>query len=153
AANSVQRGQAPIWTVLDPPGFEETLRNKHVRRSEPLLRLGNRNGVWEIELKIPQKHIGQGLQAFNSNSPEPALDVDLVIASAPTRTFKGKLARKDIAYLATPDKDEHNESEPVVLSYVTVSGTGIAPEDTIPEEMLLSGVEVRTRIRCGSHAL
>jgi hypothetical protein len=153
AANTVLRGQNPQWTVLDPPGFEEALRNKHVRRSEPLLRLGNRNGTWEIQLKIPQKHIGQVLQAFPPNNPNAELEVDLLVASDPNHTYKGRLARKDVAYDATPDKDEHNESEPVVVSYVRVSGEGIPPGDAIPENLLLSGVEVRTRIRCGNHAM
>jgi hypothetical protein len=148
------RGGRPEWTILDSPGFQEALRNRHVKRTDALLHLGNRTGIWEIQLKIPQKHVGQALQAFGPNpSPNAELDVDLVLRSMPTQTFRGKLAHKDIATEATPDRDAHNESEPVVVAYVRVSGQDIPPDMQLPREQLLSGVEVVTRIRCGTHPM
>src|SRR4029077_20879277 len=39
--------------------FREALRGRSVRPSDPLLRIGDHQGTWEIQLKIPQKHIGQ----------------------------------------------------------------------------------------------
>src|SRR5205807_8088971 len=66
-AGRMTGGARPEWTVLDPPGFQEALKNRHVTRKDPLLHLGNRNGVWEIQLKIPQKHVGQVLEAFGPN--------------------------------------------------------------------------------------
>ena len=60
----------------------------------PLLRIGRADlnnpkiEDWEIELKIPQKYIGQVLEAFQrlgKNGGE--LEVDLLLVSAPTRIF------------------------------------------------------------------
>src|SRR5262249_60765076 len=45
------------WTGLNAD-FRENLTGKHVRPSEPLLRLGDKENDWEGELKIPPKHIG-----------------------------------------------------------------------------------------------
>src|SRR5262249_55866485 len=46
------------WTVLNAD-FRENLIGRYVKPSDPLLRLGDKEGDWEVELKIPQKHIGQ----------------------------------------------------------------------------------------------
>jgi hypothetical protein len=144
----------PEWTVLDSPGFQEALLNRNISRKDALLHLGNRVGVWEIQLKIPQKHVGQLLEAYGpSPKPDAELDVDLVLRSTPTKTFRGKLAHKDLAREATPNRDDHNESDPVVMAYVRVSGPGIPEDMQLPREQLLSGVEVVTRIRCGTHPM
>src|SRR5262249_51346463 len=45
--------------------YRETLTNREVKPSDPLLRLGDVSGVWEVEMKIPQKHIGQVLSGLN----------------------------------------------------------------------------------------
>ena len=44
--------------------FREMLTNRQVKPSEPLLRLGDKDRRWEVELKVPQKHMGQIVQAF-----------------------------------------------------------------------------------------
>ncbi|MFX9089345.1 hypothetical protein ABTN55_19410, partial [Acinetobacter baumannii] len=86
--------------------FLENISNRQVRPSDPILRIGDLDKEWEIELKIPQKHIGQVLLAFGPSKegkdPEP-LDVDLLLLSAPTQTFRGKLARSKIAGEANPN--------------------------------------------------
>src|SRR5262249_34518842 len=107
--------------------------------------------------KIPQKHIGQVLQAFKSPDQDPneELDVDLILRSAPTRTFRGKLARRDIGGEATPNRDENNEAEPVVLAYVRIEGKGIDPAKSLAEQknLLVTGTEVVAKVRCGDHAM
>jgi hypothetical protein len=142
-----KREVEPRWTVLTSD-FRETLTNRTVKPSDPLLRLGNKAGEWEIELKIPQKHIGQ-VKAALGNQEE--LDVDLLVQTIPTRTYRGKLSRLKIAGEAVPNRDDHNESEPIVLAYVRISGEGIAPEDAVPRDQLVTGVEVHAKVRCGSH--
>jgi hypothetical protein len=139
-------------TILDS-SFVEKLTNKDVKPSEPLLRVGNKANGWEIELKIPQKHIGQVLQAFRSSDPNALLDVDLLLASAPTRVFKGKLARGRIAGEAVPNRDDPNDSEPVVYAYVRIDGQDIAPADRLPRELFVTGTEVHSKIRCGQRAM
>jgi hypothetical protein len=130
-----------------------------VKPSQPLLRIGfddvkhPTRDNWEIELKIPQKHIGQVLSAYKPLKPGEELDVDLLLVSQPTRSFKGKLARVKIAPEASPNRNENNEAEPVVLAWVRINGDDIPEASRIPPELLLTGTNVHTRIRCGNRAM
>jgi hypothetical protein len=148
-----RRGPAQ-WTVLNAD-FRENLTNRLVKPSEPLLRLGDKNGDWEIELKIPQKHIGQVLAAFQQMNTK-VLDVDLLVRSEPTHVYKGRLSLDKIAGEAQPNKDDNNEAEPVVLAYVRLTGEGIADRDNLIKNapvLLVNGIEVHAKIRCGKHAM
>jgi hypothetical protein len=140
------------WLVLSGSDIRD-LKGKNVKPSDPILRIGQVSGQWEIELKIPQKHIGQVLAAFKTDKPDEELDVDLKLENQVTKTYRGKLARRDITQEAVPNKDEHSESDPVVYAYVRVSGDGIPEGDRIPIDNQLAGVEVKGKIRCGSHAM
>lgn len=142
--------EAPLAGTILNFDFKEPLTNRQVKPSEPLLRIGNKDSRWEIELKIPQKHMGHIVAAFPGNDLQAELDVDLLVISAPTRTFKGKLARAKLAAEANPNKDDANEAEPVVLASVRIDGPGIAAEDRIPPELLIVGTEVHSKVRCGN---
>ena len=65
----------------------------------------------------------------------------------------GKLAKSKILPAAVPNKDEHNETEPVVYAYVRISGDDIPESEQIPHNLNLTGVEVKANIRCGKHAM
>jgi hypothetical protein len=140
-----------IWTILNSD-FRENLTDKRVKASDQLLRLGNTVGPWEVELKIPQKHAGQVLSAFEYEQTDE-LDIDLLVRSDPTHSYKGKLKRLAIGGEAIPQKDDNNESEPVVSARVRIEGPGIAEADQIPRSLLLTGAEVRAKIRCGNHRM
>src|SRR5262249_50323772 len=110
-----------------------------------------------LEIKIPQKHLGQVLLAFEHEKTD-VLDVDFLLRSDPTRVFRGKLHRGKIAGEAKPSQDEASasstsEAEPVALAYVTIAGDGIDPDKQVPPELLLSGVEVHAKVRCGNRAM
>lgn len=143
---------APLSGRVLNGDFQEQLTNRSVKPNEPILRVGNKDGRWEIQLKIPQKHIGQVKYAFERAKTDE-LDVDILLLSQPTRTFKGKLARHDIAGEAAPNRDENNEAEPIVLASVRIDGDGIDPDKLLPQEYLLTGTEVHAKIRCGNRAL
>jgi hypothetical protein len=145
---------SPISGTVLNSSFLEELTYRTVKPNEPILRIGDKTGEWEIELKIPQKHIGQVLQAFEPDQRRE-LDVDLVLRSTPTRTYKGKLARKSVGGEATPNRDESNEAEPVVIAYVRVEGDDIPASSRLPrnENLLVTGAEVLAKVRCGNHAL
>ncbi len=122
-----------------------------------MLRLGNKDGPWEVEAKIPQKHIGQVLQGFSyvnkkDADDEQELDVEMVVRSAPTKTYLGKLARSKVALQADPHRDDNNEPEPVVLARVRIDGDDIPENKRIPKDLLLTGSEVRCKVLCGRHA-
>src|SRR5262249_42518442 len=99
-----------------------------------------------------QKHISQVLNAFGREKTD-VLDVDFLLRSDPTRTYKGKLFRDRIAGEATPNRDDNNESEPYVLAYVSVDHPDIDPAYRLPNASLVSGTEVHAKVRCGDHAL
>ena len=133
--------------------FKEEWTLREAKPSDPLLRLGRKDGPWEIELNIPQKHIGQVLKAFEAQrqkgSRNPVLDVDFLLRSDPTRVFKGKLYADKVAPEANPNKEEGSEAEPIVLALVSIDDRGIAEGDRLPHELLLSGAEVHAKVRCG----
>jgi biotin carboxyl carrier protein len=155
--------KSPLTGTVLNWDFRENLTNRVVKPNEPIIRIGNKEERWEIELKIPQKHIGQVLQAFEVErqkrglDPEDLdkveLDVDLLLLSQPTKTYKGKLARKDIAGEATPNRDDNNEAEPVVLASVRIDGDDIAPADRLPKDLTVTGTEVHAKVRCGNHRM
>jgi hypothetical protein len=140
-----------LWTILSSD-FRENMTNRGVKPSDPILHLGAKSAPWEVELKIPQKHYGQVTEAFLHEDTDE-LDVDLLVKSDPTHTYKGKLKRFAIAGEAVSHKDENNESEPVVTARVRVAGKGIAESDQIPAELLQPGTEVKAKIRCGNRAM
>lgn len=152
---------APIAGTVLNSDFKETLTNRVVKPNEPILRIGQKGdkpAAWEIELKIPQKHIGQVLQAYEflkKQDPDRAdeLDVDILVLSDPTRTFRGKLSRKDIGGEAIPNRDNNNESDPVVLAFVRIDGDDIPKDMQLPHDMLVTGTEIHAKIRCGNHAM
>lgn len=149
--------RSPINGTLLTSDFRENLTNRFVKPSEQLLRIGDKDQDWEIELKIPQKHIGQVLKAYQSGQPDEELWVDLLPLSAPTQVFKGKLARVRIAGEANPPKDETNEPEPVVLAWVRINGKDIPEDQNLLKHengrLLVTGTEVHARVRCGNRAM
>ena len=150
--------KAPGSGILLTSDFREQLLGKYVKKDEPLLRFGKvaikppNITEWEIQLKIPQKHIGHILEAFNVLKTDE-LDVDLLLVSAPTRTFKGKLAFAKVAKEATSSQSDNNEPEPAVLAWVRLSGKGIPKDAQMTPELLVTGTEVHARVRCGNHAM
>lgn len=151
--------RSPLAGIVLTSDFRENLPNRNVKPSDPLLRIGYVHpqkpdiADWEIELKIPQKHIGQVRTAFKTLGMDKDLDVDLLLMSMPTATYKGKLSRLKVAEEAIPDRTENNEAEPVVLAWVRIHGEDIPPETQIPVEQLKTGIEVHSRIRCGNYPM
>lgn len=145
--------KAPIAGTILSWDFQENLTNRYVKPSEPLLRIGDKDGPWEIEAKIPQKHIGQILSAYPPNDPNAELEVDYLLMTAPERTFKGKLARNKIGSEATPNRDDNNESEPVVWASIRVAGPDIPRDQQISRDQLVTGAEVHLKVRCGNRRM
>jgi len=153
---------AADWTVLNE-NRNETLLNRTVQPKEELLRLGNLKGPWQVELKIPQRNVGQVLKGFadpkhykidkSDGRERKYLDVDVLLASQPDTRYLGRLYQDELAAEAVPHKDEHNENEPVVSAYVKLNLDDFPADKKIPESQFVTGLEVRTKIRCGEHAL
>ena len=136
------------------------LMNRTVKPNEPLMRVGAVDGPWRVELKLPQRNIGHVARAFatermhkRDESGHKYLDVDVLLGSQTDRSFPGRLYEDDVAKEAVPNRDDHNEQEPIMLAYVRVNLEEFGPEGQIPVQLRTPGVEARTRIRCGKHAL
>ena len=139
------------WTVLNG-NFRDEWLGRPAKPSDPILKLGAKEGPWEIEMRIPQKHISQVLKAYEHSKGEP-LDIDFLLRSDPTRTYRGKLFRDRIASEAVPNRDEKDESEPEVIAYVSIDDPSIDPAYRLSREALTSGTEVHAKVRCGKHRL
>lgn len=147
--------RAPIDGTVLSMDFRENLTNRTVKPNEPIIRIGRKGtdtSEWEVQGKIPQKHIGQVLHAFDFLDKDE-VDVDLLLSSQPTKTYRGKLKRKDIGGEATPNRDDNNEADPVVLASVRIDGDDIPEAQRLPQDVLLTGSEVHAKVRCGNHAM
>jgi hypothetical protein len=147
------------WQLLSSDNRNELL-NRVVRGNEPLVRLGAVDGPWRVELKIPQRNIGHIARALSTEglhkkdaSGKKYLDVDVLLTSRPDTKFPGRLYDEDLSKEAVPNRDDHNESEPIVNAPVRVNLEEFGPAGQIPQDLKVAGVEVHTRIRCGDHAL
>ena len=146
-ANNLPLGDKGRWTVLTPEVYE-TLAGRTFDPTQPLLRLGDKESGWEVELKLPQKHMHQILSAYEREHVD-VLEVDLLVRSDPTRVFKGRLHKDRIGGEATPQKDDNNEAEPVVTAYVSIDDEDIPEDKRLPRELLTAGTEVLSKVRCG----
>jgi len=150
----------PVWRILNQD-FREQLKNKTVSPKEPLMRVGHVDGGWEVILKIPQKHMGKLLQGFQEAAEDDNdgrgkyLWVDVLVTSQPTpgHQGRGKLYRDKVTAMAEPNRDDQNESEPVVIGYVEINTPSIPEEYHINPNLLVTDVEVKARIRSGDHSL
>jgi hypothetical protein len=140
-------GPTAKWTVLTGD-FKSEMQDKEVKPSEPIMRLGVKEGPWEVELKIPQKHIGQILRAYSRLNTDE-LEVDFLLSSETTVMYKGFLHRDRIASEATPKTDDQNDNEPYVLAFVRIEGQDIPEGYQVDRQRLTSATDVRAKVRCG----
>jgi len=151
---------ASKWTVLNDDRARENLLGRTVKPNEVLQRVGNVEGAWQVELKIPQRNVGQIMRAYEDAklhkkdaTGRKFLDVDVLLSSMPDTRYLGRLYQDDLAAEAVPNKNDQDESEPVVTAYIKLNLDDIPQEKRVPESQFVAGLEVRTRVRCGDHAL
>ena len=155
------------WTVLNDDNRSQLAR-KTVRPNEPLLKLGATAGPWRGEIKIPQANIGHVMRAFKTPGlheiekvPSPQnpqtmvekkyLPVDVLFAGSPDTNYAGKLYESDVSQEAVPNKDDHNESAPVVLAYVRIDLDGLSAQERAV--LFVAGQELHMKVKCGNRAL
>jgi hypothetical protein len=148
------------WANISGGDVREKMRME-VQPSQPLVRLGAIDGAWRVETKIPQRAIGHMNRAFASDgdhklAPDPKgsgemikyLDVVVIFGGFETDKYTGKLFENEVSIEAVPNKDDHNETEPVTLGYVRVD----IPADKI-DFFKKAGAEVRVKLECGTRPL
>ncbi|HWY85295.1 MAG TPA: sigma-70 family RNA polymerase sigma factor [Gemmataceae bacterium] len=147
------RVTSPLAGIVLNPDIQASLMGRNVKPNEPLLRVGSTDvsnpklSDWEIELKIPQKHIGEVLEAFRDKRHWEELDVEFTLSSAPTKSFRGKLHKSKIANVY---RDENNKADLGMLAWVRISGSDIPEEYRLTIDSLVIGAEVRAHIRSRS---
>jgi biotin carboxyl carrier protein len=118
---------------------QEQLVGKTVKPGDPLLRVARVQGAWEIELHIPEGNVGairEGLE----QAPHGSLEVHLLLASQPHRTFRGRLTREGLGGETTV------KNNTVVLP----ARIQITDRDLLTQlEGMPVGVEVRAKVHCG----
>jgi biotin carboxyl carrier protein len=91
---SVSPRKAPVTAPLAGKvvtfDAREQLVGKTVKPSDPLLRVARVDGPWEIQLDIPGRHIAPVREALR-RSGAAGLEVQLLLASQPLRTYHGRL--------------------------------------------------------------
>jgi hypothetical protein len=148
------------WTLLNADNQEQLL-NRTVRPSDPILRVGYVEGPWQIVMKIPQRNIGHIMKAFDDEKMHKVeektgrkyLDVDLLLTNDSDTKRSGRLYRDQVAAEAVPNRDDHNESEPVVMAKVQINLADFPEGRMIPRSLFVTGQEVHARIRCGDHPM
>ncbi len=138
------------WLVLTS-NFQEKL-NSEVRPNEPIMRLGVKKGPQEIELRIPQKHIGQILRGFERKKGDPDDDilmVEFILLGSSTTKYMAVLRKDRIAGEATPNMEDSADPEPFVLAYVDIEDGRIPEDYRVSRDVLVSGTEVRGKVLCG----
>ena len=152
------------WTVLNDDR-RENLQGRTMRPSEELLRVGNIEGDWHAELKIPQRNIGQIRRAFadpqyhkieSTPGRDSARSTSMWTCSSAARrdvSYLGRLYEDGVSAQAVPNKNEHDETEPVVTAYVKLNTQAIPRKRWVPVDQFVTGLEVPSRVRCGDHAL
>jgi hypothetical protein len=154
--------KSPLAGIVLSTDFREKLEQRTVKPNEPLLRIGQADPKkpnlkeWELELRIPQKHVGQVLRGFKTKDPSETLDIDFVLTTDPTRSYVGKLRRDKIAAVANNEKSDNDENEPVVMAWVRLDGDDIPADSRVPTSELVGLVSdtiANARIRCGNHAM
>ncbi|HEY2787160.1 MAG TPA: efflux RND transporter periplasmic adaptor subunit [Fimbriiglobus sp.] len=158
-APGLPRAAGGNWKVLNADNKDFRL-GQQVKASEPLLRLGWVDGPWQVTLKIPNRNIGHILKAFadpkqhkKDATGRPYLDVDLLLTSDAHQKYYGRLYKDKITGQAVPNKDDHNESDPIIMAYVAVNQDDVPKDKWISPELFVTGQEIHARIRCGDHAL
>jgi hypothetical protein len=163
-APSLESKYGSTWTNITGQDVRESLMRRAVRPNEPLLRLGAVDGPWRVELKIPQRNIGHINKAFATEGRyqtelDPRgtgkivkyLPVDVLFGGFETEKFLGKMYEYDVAIEAIPNKDDHNETAPVIQAYVQVDMSTLTPAEQAGFKK--AGAEVRVKVRCGDRAL
>ena len=150
-AHGLPVGAPGRWTVLTPE-LHEHLMGKTFDPSTPLLRLGDKDSGWEVQAQLPQKHLHQIMSSYKRLNVK-VLDVDMLVRSDPTQTFKGRLHFNRVGGEATPQKDDNNEAEPVVTAYISIDDADIPEDQQVPRDLLVAGIEVLVKIRCGDRRL
>lgn len=126
-------GQVVRWDLI------RSLKSRPVRQGQLLMQVVDPAGPWQLELRIPDRHVRHVLAAQAATKDAKRLSVRFLFRMSPKTTYSATL---DEVHLAT-DLDQDGELS--TLAKVTLN-----PKD-IPD--LRPGSSVIAKINCGSRSL
>ena len=127
------QGAVVTWQVRD------RLVNRPVQRGQTLLTVADLNGPWELELYVPENHMGFVGSAQREFGEE--LRVSFVLAAQPGTTHYGKI--RSVHTTA----GLHGEDDNTILVRVEIDSS------EIPPEALRAGSTVMAQVQCGRSSL
>ncbi len=134
---------APMAGMVVTFDAHEQLVGKTVKPGDPLIRIAGVKGTWEIELLIPERNVGpirEGLIAGEAGFVE----VDLLLASQPHRTYKGRLYKDGLG----------GEMKALENAVVLPARVRIVDDDLIQQmDSMPVGLEVRAKVHCGPRSM
>lgn len=128
-------GQVITWNAKD------LLDSRPVRRGDRLLSVAQLDGLWELQIRMPEDRMGHVFAA--QNQADGPLPVTFVLATDPEKTYHGEVTR--IARTAEMDEQFGNTVLVTVRfdkSVLEQLGSGLRP-----------GAGVTARIHCGRRSL
>ena len=95
---------APLAGCVTTWDIERRLLGRPVNRGERLLTVADTSGTWELELQIPERKLGELLQARMLHESPPS--VQFVLSTDPERRFVGQLTQVDAVIDSTEQNSE-----------------------------------------------
>jgi biotin carboxyl carrier protein len=134
---------APMTGKVVTFDVHEQLLGKTVKPGDPLVRIAGVKGTWEIELLIPERNVGP-IRDGLFGSEAGFVEVDLLLASQPHRTYKGRLYKDGLG----------GETKVLDNAVVLPARVRIVDDDLIEQmENMPVGLEVRSKVHCGSRSV
>jgi multidrug resistance efflux pump len=141
--------RAPIRGVVVNFDIHDKLNGAMVKPGDPLLQIAQMDGQWEIELRIPEGHVGHIREAIRQANGEPlGVDIMLTAYHDHTKKFHGWLSREGLS-----GKVEMENNEPVLNARVQVDDELKEVLKTWQGGNIPVGAEVRAKVRCGNRAI
>ena len=131
AVTSPIAGQVLTWDV------QQLLESRPVQRGQVLLSIGDLDGPWQLELRLPDDHAGYVLQA--DEAADAPLEVDFQLATDPQTTYRGRITKTSLAA----------ETDEVYGAHVLVT----VDVDRESVSGLRPGASVIGKIQCGRRAI
>jgi biotin carboxyl carrier protein len=121
------------------------MNNRVIKPGDKLLQIAKVDGRWEVELRIPENHVGQVREALSKLG---SLEVDLFLKSHPDRRWKGYLHREGLGgEMAVTD------NETVLTARVEVGPELAAKLEELSGGAMAVETEVVGKVRCGNRSI
>jgi hypothetical protein len=130
---------APMTGVVPTFQLDQLLEKRPVRRGELLMTVMNPDGPWHLQLEVDESWMGHILRAQQDLGVE-ALPIEFVLATDPTKSFRGRIVRMSTRTNASTDA-----TSSIIEVEIELNADQIATRQI--------GAQVRAKISCGESTL